>query len=131
MTNKDHPIAIRGKEITRPRQQELSSQREDSLALPEVFVQLNCVNFLRQVGWREKYDYSHLALFQDSEKALLRRVDQCLEKLRKALMCWSDITPQLKMKGFFDGVTLHRCRNFDKISQWTEEHGIREVIVQR
>jgi Mycotoxin biosynthesis protein UstYa len=58
--------------------------------------------------------------------------DHCIETLRISLMCQSDVTPVLlKMDSYYDPPrpqadfdSHHRCRNFDKIVAWNEEHGL-------
>jgi Mycotoxin biosynthesis protein UstYa len=60
------------------------------LALPEVFVQLGYVNFLRQLIYRNKRDYGHLPSFQGSILNVWERAHQCLERLRQTVMCGAD-----------------------------------------
>jgi hypothetical protein len=50
------------------------------LALPEVFVQLGCVNFLRQLSYSNERDFSHLPSFQGGISKVWERAHQCLER---------------------------------------------------
>ena len=65
-------------------------------------------------------------------KMLRIHTDHCIETLRLALMCHSDVTPVLIKKDMnYDPPrpqaefgAFHRCRNFEKIVEWNEENGI-------
>ncbi|KAL6833446.1 hypothetical protein J3E69DRAFT_362506 [Trichoderma sp. SZMC 28015] len=99
-----------------------------ALAYLEVFRNLGCLNLLRQHTYREEYDYSYLDAFQGTEAQIMARVDGCVQRLREVLMCLGDTTPYLIMltpekaqKESPDFNTLHNCRNFDKILEWTKE----------
>lgn len=55
-------------------------------------------------------------------------VDHCIETLRLALMCTSDVTPMLierspdRLLGHkLDFNPYHKCRNFDKIAEFVDE----------
>ncbi|SPQ23033.1 64a0ad20-e7e3-43d1-b9e2-d08983336c34 [Thermothielavioides terrestris] len=116
------------------------------LALPEYAVQLGCLNFLRQVGYRTSRDYTHLKAFQGGEDLVWERAYQCLERLRQAVMCWGDVgaitlyyddhgKPN-EMPGSesdrdvsFDFGTLHYCRNFDTLNHWTKRNGVQSVTM--
>ncbi|PKK46863.1 hypothetical protein CI102_8384, partial [Trichoderma harzianum] len=98
-----------------------------ALAYLEVFRNLGCLNLLRQHTYREEYDYSYLDAFQGTEAQIMARVDGCVQRLREVLMCLGDTTPYLIMltpekaqKESPDFNTLHNCRNFDKILEWTK-----------
>ncbi|RYC61794.1 hypothetical protein CHU98_g4406 [Xylaria longipes] len=99
------------------------------LAIPEYAAQLGCLNFLRQWSYWPRdsgmyYDYSYLAAFQGGEELILERTHQCLERLRQAVMCWSDsgvvirytkATEEFDKKWMLDFGTYHNCRNFDRL----------------
>ncbi len=58
-------------------------------------------------------------------------VDHCIETLRLSLMCYADITPMLLLDdndpqgiGSADFNVHHKCRDFDKIVEYVEEHGV-------
>ena len=101
------------------------------LAHLEVFQDLACLNLLRQHTYREDQDYSYLAAFQGSEDQIMARVDGCVQRLRHVLMCEGDATPYLimltpekKQTESPDFNTLHYCRSFDRILEWTRENSI-------
>ena len=68
----------------------------------------------------------------DSLKEIRIHADHCIETLRLALMCHSDVTPvMIKVDNLYDPPRLqadfnahHRCRDFWKISAWNEEKGL-------
>jgi hypothetical protein len=104
-------------------------QADQVFAYLEVFRNLACLNLLRQHTYREEYDYSYLEAFHDPEDRIMERVDACVQRLRLVLMCAGDTTPYLIMltpekaqKESPDFNTLHYCRNFDKILDWTKEN---------
>ncbi|EPE30615.1 hypothetical protein GLAREA_03582 [Glarea lozoyensis ATCC 20868] len=107
------------------------NNRDSVLALPQVFVDLGCLNFLRQWSSKFDHDYSYLKVFQDGDKTVNDRAHQCLERLRHSISCWGDTTvilefidePYTKV----DFGTLHYCRDFDRIGQWIKENGVKEV----
>lgn len=55
-------------------------------------------------------------------------LEHCIDSIRQALMCNSDISPVVFHVGQFgDGIypklaATHTCRNFDKIRQWGIDH---------
>ena len=111
------------------------------LALPEVFVQLGCLNFLRQWSYSADRDFSYLASFQGEDPVVWDRAHQCLERLREAVMCWADTGVLLKYFNpspkegeenqlVFDMGTYHYCRNFEKIRAWTEENAVDSVVME-
>ncbi|PYI06042.1 hypothetical protein BO78DRAFT_369555 [Aspergillus sclerotiicarbonarius CBS 121057] len=100
----------------------------------EVFRNMGCLNLLRQHTYREEYDYSSIDAFQGTEAEIMRRVDACTQRLREVLMCVGDATPYLIMltpekaqTESPDFNTLHYCRDFDGIVQWTRENQIDDV----
>jgi len=108
------------------------------LAVPEVFVQLQCVNLIRQHLARhtDKANYDYLPSFKGGEETVMRRADQCVERLRHTLMCWSDLgtilqgleeEPGKEPRSFLDFATLHKCRNFDAVRDWTVANAVRAV----
>ena len=118
---------------------------EDSaLAIPEVFVQLQCLNLLRQhlePGRRNSteftYDYRSLPVFEGSPEKVILRADLCIERLRDAIMCWSDLSTILQdVKEPVDGGhpvsglrfdSRHKCRDLDAVREWTEQNAVRAV----
>jgi hypothetical protein len=62
-----------------------------------------------------------------TEVANRMHIDHCIETLRLTLMCHGDITPLLIREDLkaptgqsLDFNTHHKCRNFDKISDWAD-----------
>lgn len=110
------------------------NDQDSILALPQVFVDLGCLNFLRQ--WSSKFDdhdYSNLKSFQGGQKLVDDRAHQCLERLRHSITCWGDTTVILEFIDEpwtkVDFGTLHYCRDFEEIRQWTKESAVRHVTL--
>ncbi|RAK96757.1 oxidase ustYa family protein [Aspergillus ibericus CBS 121593] len=129
-----HPIAIpRGRmtDLNQSLDLTFAQSGDHILALPEVFVQLHCLHFLWQFSHRQEYDYSNLA--SSSPERLTERANQCVERLRRAIMCWAD--PGVYIKQRINGTigvdldTYHRCRNFEDIRQWTLANGVKSVYM--
>jgi hypothetical protein len=101
------------------------------LAVPEVFVLLSCLDFLRQYTFRLDYPSRYVPSdgpgFKGSRQDVMWRVDQCVERLRGAFMCRADVTPILfelhsEGKTGIDLPTIHSCRGFGDILSWASEH---------
>jgi Domain of unknown function (DUF3328). len=68
-------------------------------------------------------------------KALRMHTDHCVETLRLVLMCQSDVSPVL-VKWSSDDPPIpqaefsshHRCRSFDDILAWNEQHALQNVF---
>ncbi|KAF4628572.1 hypothetical protein G7Y89_g9576 [Cudoniella acicularis] len=101
----------------------------------EVFHQIHCLNYVRQFTWYLMDKYTEETMppgFKNPLKVLRMHTDHCIETLRLALMCHSDVTPVLvKMDRYYDPPrpqaefsSYHRCRNFEKIVEWNEENGL-------
>lgn len=141
----DHPIAI---PANKAKQLHLFSgsyahtpRAPDSiLAIPEVFVQLECLNLLRQHFARRKnknHDFGYSAAFDGPSEVVMHRADLCIERLRDAILCWGDLSTLLqdlvpgaddahpKSEMRFDAV--HQCRNLDSIREWTKRNAVRAV----
>ncbi|KAK2779161.1 hypothetical protein CKAH01_11420 [Colletotrichum kahawae] len=95
----------------------------------EVFHQLHCLNLVRQFTYRDSYNYSMEVPFGDTAAMLRLHVDHCIETIRLNLMCAGDVTPflvtldpQNKLGESPDFETLHRCRKFDKLAEWSKSH---------
>ncbi|KAB8250685.1 hypothetical protein BDV35DRAFT_388779 [Aspergillus flavus] len=109
---------------------------DNILALPEVFVQLECLNLLRLHAQKDETDNRHLPSFWGSEDKVYHRVEQCFDRLRTSVLCWSDIVPVLQEYADddlhthvvkYDFATKHNCRNFAGIRDWTLRNGVKEV----
>ncbi|KAK1751708.1 hypothetical protein QBC47DRAFT_433711 [Echria macrotheca] len=91
----------------------------------EVFHQLHCLNELRKKTWPDYYPD-----VEEELKAVDRaHTDHCIEIIRIALMCFSDVTPVTASfvdwnhgNPVPDFSTLHTCRNFDKIFDFVQEN---------
>ncbi|OAA40014.1 hypothetical protein NOR_06008 [Metarhizium rileyi] len=100
----------------------------------EALHQLHCLNVVRQYTWPlEMYDKSWGKLYpSDFEDAATARVhvDHCIETLRLSLMCYADVTPVLLMYDAEAGGrrtdfnTHHKCRNFQRILDYMDSHGV-------
>jgi len=131
-----HPIKIPASELSDIPRSHLREAKpgpsdNDVISIPEVFVQLSCLNLARQYVFRWDYDVSGARSLQGSDDVVLERVDKCLQRLRVAFMCWSDVTPILKPVDAHGDIisngdlrTLHYCRDFDRILRWTERNGL-------
>lgn len=110
------------------------------LALPEVFIQLGCVNLLRQhINHRLKDNstYGKNPAFQGSQEDVLHRADLCIERLRETFMCWGDLASILQTltpvaeggtpRSNIDLGSSHKCRNFDAVAEWTQENAVKAV----
>ena len=90
-------------------------------------------NLIRQATWplsrfNKTWDTYPLLLEDDIGGRL--HIDHCVETLRLSLMCYSDVTPLLaeltpdRPGGFqLDFNVHHKCRNFDKVTEFLREHG--------
>ena len=102
-----------------------------------MFLQLRCLNLVRQHSWRADYDFSHLPAFQGTEEDVLKRLDKCFARLRHMVMCWGDATPYLyetvrRPEGLFSNVDLnivHYCRDFGALLAWQNEHGDSRISI--
>ncbi|KAJ5394014.1 uncharacterized protein N7487_011655 [Penicillium crustosum] len=95
----------------------------------EVFHQLHCLDLVRKYTYREYYDLSENRPeeFTDSEPTLRKHVDHCIDMLRQYLMCAGDVgivtMNWVEKFGIYpDFSTQHKCRKFDKIVEWADEH---------
>ncbi|KAI1197114.1 hypothetical protein F5X97DRAFT_344061 [Nemania serpens] len=100
----------------------------------EVHHQLHCLNLIRQYTWRDWYRrhpeivrMSGDMLSSDIESRM--HTDHCIEALRLALMCHGDTTPSIGIldpkapRGqMADFSPLLKCRDFDKIQEWSVEN---------
>ncbi|RAL04921.1 oxidase ustYa family protein [Aspergillus ibericus CBS 121593] len=102
-------------------------------ALVEVFHQLHCLNLIRQYTWLSHYNINDTSLiypYSLHEPVEARmHVDHCFESLRLSLMCYADVTPVLveidetiKLGRRADFSVHHKCRDFDKVTEWMVDH---------
>ncbi|KAG1804294.1 hypothetical protein EV424DRAFT_1330740, partial [Suillus variegatus] len=100
------------------------------MASMEAVHQMHCVNLLRKASWFEYYSASTDRSFQFPLDIIHLHIGHCIEMLRQSIMCKADTTmitwywvqghdsPQVNFN------TRHRCRNFEKITDWSIEHAI-------
>jgi hypothetical protein len=95
-----------------------------------VFHNLHCLNEIRMALDGESSHHGRT----DEGYSMNRlsgkvHLDHCIDQLRQAVMCHSDLTPVPMqevpgVKGFYIGNGEdHTCRDFDAIWQWVEERG--------
>ncbi|KAM7195068.1 protein of unknown function (DUF3328) domain containing protein [Rhypophila sp. PSN 637] len=121
----------------------LHPPRDESsvLALPEVFIQLGCIQLIRQHTVHQRQNstayYARKPAFQGSQSEIMRRVDLCIDRLRETIMCWGDLSSVLQNITFDEGkaiprsavdfATRHKCRDVGGVAKWTEENAVRAV----
>ncbi|OAX84481.1 hypothetical protein ACJ72_01152 [Emergomyces africanus] len=95
----------------------------------EVFHHLHCLNLLRQATYFnfEYYSKKGDGPFQNSDDVLKTHIGHCIDILRQQIMCTADVGVfgQWWVKGvgpFVDFNTVHKCRNFEEIRKWAEQH---------
>ncbi|KAI0947367.1 hypothetical protein AcV7_009811 [Taiwanofungus camphoratus] len=95
----------------------------------EVTHQLHCLNMLRKYVYHEYYE-SWDPSFLAKPEVFRTHLDHCVEMIRQNIMCHGDVglITYEWVKGFSlpypDFNTLHQCRNFDKILDWSYAHEI-------
>ncbi|KAF2838637.1 hypothetical protein M501DRAFT_975262 [Patellaria atrata CBS 101060] len=100
----------------------------------EVIHHLHCLNFMRKSSiWNHEYYKNRSAEFTDSDRTTHHHFDHCADMLRQKLMCDADVTiiPYRWVKGHADPYpnfnTLHSCRNFDSIREWSVRRQIPDL----
>lgn len=99
---------------------------------------LHCLNLLRKsLAWNfQYYQAQGLGPFSNDANILKHHVTHCLDIIRQQLMCTVDVgvlgqvwyqPPEAPLQAFVDFNTIHKCRNFDAIRQWAEDHQLPEV----
>lgn len=93
----------------------------------DVFHQLHCLNMLRKALYPGRYPASSLKT-RDGKKVNYGNwlhMDHCIESLRQSLTCQADTSPNTfrwlpDTKILVPSLgTVHICRNFSKIQEWT------------
>lgn len=91
--------------------------------------QMHCVNLLRKASWREFYNSTDRA-FQNTPRTVRLHLDHCIEMIRQKIMCNADTTMitwywvQGRADPYPNFNTRHRCRNFEKLMDWSVEHAV-------
>lgn len=85
---------------------------------------------IRQYTYLDSYEVPPEG-FQKSSEMSRTHVDHCIETLRIHLMCAGDVTPVLvrlndstPLGAEADFSTHHKCRRFDKLTEWMEMHAV-------
>ncbi|KAH8594158.1 hypothetical protein B0O99DRAFT_626048 [Bisporella sp. PMI_857] len=94
----------------------------------EVFHQLHCLNAIRKALDPEYYNITLDSMAPDDRSEQRAHLDHCLELLRQATMCHSDISLNVftwvpfKQKTLPHSESWHSCRDFEAIKQWSHKH---------
>ncbi|KAI1282903.1 hypothetical protein F5Y07DRAFT_394868 [Xylaria sp. FL0933] len=102
----------------------------------QVHHQLHCLNLIRQYTWRDWY-FRHPDIVRmsgdmmSSDVEARMHTDHCIEALRLALMCNGDTTPSITVLNpnaprgeMADFSPNKKCRNFDKIQEWSVKNQV-------
>ncbi|KAG1787748.1 uncharacterized protein HD556DRAFT_1277141 [Suillus plorans] len=98
------------------------------VATVEVIHQLHCLDMLRKASWGNEY-HKHGGM-NKSHEASRTHLDHCIEILRQLTMCSGDVTMithdwiEGRATPFADFNVPHKCRNFEKILDWIDEHRV-------
>ncbi|THH00335.1 hypothetical protein EW026_g2166 [Hermanssonia centrifuga] len=100
-----------------------------------VFHELHCLNTIRKALHTEYYTdpiTGNLGVIPKAE--VPEHISHCIDNIRQALMCASDITPivwqwsEQKKKAEFRGSVVHSCRSFDRVVEWAEAHQLTTTL---
>ncbi|KAI0439379.1 hypothetical protein F4803DRAFT_531539 [Xylaria telfairii] len=95
---------------------------------------LHCLNIVRKSLYfnYEYYKATHDYIFDDDEDIRKFHITHCLDTIRQVLICNVDTgvlgqvwTRQLRMENpqaFPDFNTKHKCKNYEAVRAWAEEH---------
>ncbi|KAG1742587.1 hypothetical protein EDD22DRAFT_786600, partial [Suillus occidentalis] len=97
------------------------------MATVEVIHQLHCTDMLRKASWGIHDESSGHDSHEPSD-FWRTHLDHCIEMLRQNIMCRGDVT--MLTYDWVEGVKdpfpnfdiPHRCRNFEKILNWVDDH---------
>ncbi|KAG2068292.1 hypothetical protein BDR04DRAFT_1158121 [Suillus decipiens] len=98
------------------------------MATVEFIHQLHCLDMLRRASHGDTY-YNH-ANMHESPEEFRTHLDHCIEILRQFTMCSGDVTMithdwvEGRTEPFADFNVHHECRNFEKVSDWVDEHRV-------
>ncbi|KAG1842863.1 hypothetical protein DFJ58DRAFT_805453 [Suillus subalutaceus] len=93
----------------------------------EVIHQLHCIDMLRRASWG---NHDNSLGHNESPENYRIHLDHCIEMLRQNIMCRGDVTMLTYdwvegVKDPFPNFNIpHRCRNFEKILDWVDEHRV-------
>lgn len=101
-----------------------------------VFHNLHCLNEIRTVLDQRKHEYHNPKIGRNRRDGRHHTIhtgrvhlDHCIDQIRQALMCHSDLTPvpMMPVEGmpdtFLGNGEAHTCRDFDAIWKWVEMRG--------
>ncbi|KAG0698829.1 hypothetical protein DFH29DRAFT_809852, partial [Suillus ampliporus] len=99
------------------------------MATVEVIHQLHCIDMLRRVSWGDHHKSSGHD-FDEPHEDFRVHLSHCIKMLRQIIMCRGDMTMITYdwVKGAQDPFPNfnipHRCRNFEKVLEWVDEHRV-------
>ncbi|KAF3902459.1 hypothetical protein ABW21_db0201753 [Orbilia brochopaga] len=121
--------------LTRISAEEAAPMHNKTLPIPDdpeyyitslaVFHQLHCLNAIRMALW------NNTLMRGDENETEMRHLDHCVDMIRQAVMCHSDISPFVWARDPRDGKAkgissvTHTCRDFDSIQRWAKARPFR------
>ncbi|KAF8539136.1 hypothetical protein BDD12DRAFT_839327 [Trichophaea hybrida] len=90
----------------------------------------NPQDMIRKFTYREYYQDRDPMFHKSNQQELVHHKDHCVDILRQFLMCTGDVglITYHKLEGRKDPMpdfsTMHKCRKFDNIVNWVEEHRV-------
>ncbi|KAE8149799.1 hypothetical protein BDV25DRAFT_172657 [Aspergillus avenaceus] len=98
----------------------ISDEKGGYYAIPDVYHQLHCLKFIRQVIWQ---NYYHIG-----KPTTPIHIEHCIDSLRQNIMCKADVAlltftwdpTDRAPKPDFN--VEHECANWDRIDTWAKEH---------
>ncbi|KAK3336704.1 hypothetical protein B0T19DRAFT_471738 [Cercophora scortea] len=107
------------------------------LANVEGLHHLHCLNLIRKAVYFNYDYYKRLGEkeFSNDEVILRPHITHCIDIIRQQLMCVVDVGMMGQVwwgrddpKAFPDFGTKHKCRDFEAVRRWAEEHQVPEVL---
>ncbi|KAF3909984.1 hypothetical protein ABW20_dc0109344 [Dactylellina cionopaga] len=114
-----------GKTIYQGPPAQKSNDAWKALFLHAVFHQLHCLNAIRMALWNTTL------MREEENETEMRHLDHCVDMIRQAIMCHSDISPFVWARDPRDGKAkgissvTHTCRDFDSIQKWAQARPFR------
>lgn len=99
----------------------------------DVFHQIHCLNLLRHLAWAE-FDRDEKVCKKPYSKLHWVHVSHCTDILMQNLMCTGNLDVitfnwmETEDLPFPDFNVNHRCRDFDAIVKWQEEHTVPKML---
>lgn len=91
----------------------------------EMFHTLHCLNRLRMSLHSDYYQFRGYEHFNDENHEV--HLNHCIQQIQQYIMCAGDMTPlptrysAVLDRNYVDSDTTHKCRNFDRLKQWSDE----------